>query len=54
LRQETQFKLQNKFLGPLTSNMNDSLTESTLHLPFSCMGPISTKVMFLILENTER
>jgi hypothetical protein len=34
--------------------MNDSLTEATLHLPFSCMGPFSTKVRFLILENTER
>jgi hypothetical protein len=34
--------------------VNDSLTEATLHVPFSCIGPFSTKVMFLILENTER
>jgi hypothetical protein len=38
LKQQTQFKLQNKVLAPLASNMNDSLTEATLHLPFNCMG----------------
>jgi hypothetical protein len=48
------FYTQNKVPGPLASNINDSLPEATLHLPFSCMGPFSTKVMFLILENTER
>jgi hypothetical protein len=53
-KQQTDIKLQNKVLGPLASNMNDSLTEATLHVPFSCIGPFSTKVMFLILENTER
>jgi hypothetical protein len=53
-KQETQIKVQNKVLGPLASDMNDSLTEATLHVPFSCKGPFSTKVMFLILENTER
>jgi hypothetical protein len=53
-KQQTQIKLQNKILGPLASNMNNSLTEATLHLPSSCIGPFSTKVMFLILENTER
>jgi hypothetical protein len=52
--QQTQIKLQNKVLGPLASNMNYSLTEATLRVPFSCIGPFSTKVMFLILENTER
>jgi hypothetical protein len=52
--QQTQMKPQNKALGPLASNMNDSLTEATLHLPFSCMGPFSTKVMFLFLEIPER
>jgi hypothetical protein len=53
-KQETQIKLQNKVLGPLASDMNDSLTEATLHLPFSGIVPFSTKVMFLILENIER
>jgi hypothetical protein len=53
-KQQTQIKLQNKVLGPLASNMNDSLTEATLHVPFSCIGPFSTKVMFLILKNIER
>jgi hypothetical protein len=53
-KQETQIKLQNKVLGPLASDMNDSLTEATLHLPFSCIVPFSTKVIFLILENIER
>jgi hypothetical protein len=53
-KQQTQIKLTNKVLGPLASNMNDSLTEATLHLPFSCMGPFSAKVVFLILEITER
>jgi hypothetical protein len=53
-KQQTQFQLQNKVLAPLASNMNDSLTEATLHLPFSCMGPFSAKVMFLILEITKR
>jgi hypothetical protein len=31
--------------------MNDSLTEATLHFPFSCMCPFSAKVMFLILKS---
>jgi hypothetical protein len=53
-KQETQIKLQNKVLGPLGSDMNDSLTEATLHLPFSCTVPFSTNLMFLILENIER
>jgi hypothetical protein len=53
-KQQTQIKLQNKVLGPFASNVNDSLTEATLPVPFSCIGPFSTKVMFLILENTER
>jgi hypothetical protein len=52
-KDQTQIQLQNKVLGPLASNINDSLTEATLHLPFSCMGPFSAKVMFLILEITE-
>jgi hypothetical protein len=50
-KQQTHKKLQNKVLGPLASNMNDSLTEATLHLPFSCMGPFSVKVRFLILKS---
>jgi hypothetical protein len=53
-KQQTQIKLTNKVLGPLVSNMNDSFTEATLHLPFSFMGPFSAKVVFLILEITER
>jgi hypothetical protein len=53
-KQQTQIKLQNKVLGPFASKVNDSLTEATLHVPFSCIGPFSTKVMFLILENIER
>jgi hypothetical protein len=53
-KQETQIKLQNNVLGPLASNMNDSLTEATLHVPFSCIGAFSTKVIFFFLENTER
>jgi hypothetical protein len=52
-KQQTQIKLQNKVLGTLASNINDSLTEAALHLPFSFMGSFSTKVMFLILENAE-
>jgi hypothetical protein len=51
-KQQTQIKLQNKVLDPLASNINDSITEATLNFPFSCMGPFSTKVTFLILENT--
>jgi hypothetical protein len=50
-KQETQIKLPNKVLGPLASNMNDSLIEATLHFPFSCMGTFSVKVMFLILKS---
>jgi hypothetical protein len=53
-KQQTQIKPQNKALGPLASNMNHSLTEATLQLPFSCMGQFSAKVVFLILEITER
>jgi hypothetical protein len=53
-KQQTQIKLPNKVLGPFASNVNDSVTEATLHVPFSCIGPFPTKVMFLILENTER
>jgi hypothetical protein len=53
-KQETQINLQNKVLGPLAFDMNDSLTEATLRLPFSCIGPFSTKVMFIILGNIER
>jgi hypothetical protein len=52
--QHTRIKPQNKALAPLASNMNDSLTKATLHLPFNCMGPLWTKVMFLTLEITER
>jgi hypothetical protein len=51
LTQQTQIKPQNKALGPLASNMNDSLTEATLHFAFSCMCPFSAKVMFLILKS---
>jgi hypothetical protein len=54
LKQQTQMKLQENLVGPLASNMNVSLTEDTLHLPFSCIWPFSIKVMFLILEITER
>jgi hypothetical protein len=54
LKQQTQIKLQHKVVGPLDSNMNVYLTEATLHLPLSCIWPFSTKVMFLILEITER
>jgi hypothetical protein len=51
LTQQTQIKPQNKALGPLASNMNDSLIEATLHFPFSCMGTFSVKVMFLSLKS---
>jgi hypothetical protein len=54
LKQQTQIKLQNKVLGPVASNMNASLTEATVQLPLSYILPFSTKVMFLIFENTER
>jgi hypothetical protein len=54
LRQQTQSQLQNTVLAPRPSNIIDSLTQATLHLPFSCMGPLWTKVMFLTLENTDR
>jgi hypothetical protein len=54
LKQQTQYKLQKKVLAPLASNIIVSLTLATLHRPFSCMGPLWTKVMFLTLENTER
>jgi hypothetical protein len=53
-KQQTQIKLKNKVLGPLPSNMIDSLIEATVPLLFSSIGPFSTKVMFLILANTER
>jgi hypothetical protein len=53
-KQQTQIKLQSKVLGPHASKMNDSLTEATLQLPFSCNRLLSSKIMFLILENTER
>jgi hypothetical protein len=49
--QQTQIKPQNKGLGPLASIMNHSLTEATLQLPFSCMVPFSSKVVFLILKS---
>jgi hypothetical protein len=53
-KQQIQIKLQNKVLGLLASDMDDSLTKAALQLPFSCIVPFSTKVMFLILENIER
>jgi hypothetical protein len=54
LKQQTQFKILNKMLGPLASNINDSLTQAILHLPFTCREPFWTKVMFVTHENTER
>jgi hypothetical protein len=54
LKQQTQFKILNKMLGPPASNINDSLTQAILHLPFTCRGPFWTKVMFVTHENTER
>jgi hypothetical protein len=54
LKQQIQIKLQNKVLGLLASDMDDSLTKAALQLPFSCIGPFATMVMFLIFENTER
>jgi hypothetical protein len=37
-KQQTQFKLQNKVLAALASNIIDSLTQATLHLLFSFEG----------------
>jgi hypothetical protein len=50
LKQQTQMKLQNKVLGPLAWNMNDSLTEATLQLPLSCILPFSTRWCFSLLK----
>jgi hypothetical protein len=54
LKQLTQFQLQNKVLAPPASNIFDSLKQATLFLPFNCKEKLWTKVMFLILENTDR
>jgi hypothetical protein len=45
-KQETEFTVLNKVLDPLPSNLNDSLTQAILHLPFTCMGWLGTKVIF--------
>jgi hypothetical protein len=37
-KEQTQFTIENKVLDPLVSNINDSLTQASLHLPFTCMG----------------
>jgi hypothetical protein len=37
-KEQTQFKMLNKVLDPLASNINDSLPQATLCLPFTCMG----------------
>jgi hypothetical protein len=52
-KQQTQFTMLNKVLDPFASNINDSLTLATLHLPFTRTGWVWTKVMFIIHENTE-
>jgi hypothetical protein len=44
----TQFKVPNKELDYLASNINDSGTQATL--PFTCMGRFCSKVMFLSHE----
>jgi hypothetical protein len=52
-KQQTQFTMLNKVLDPFASNINDSLTLATLHLPFTRTGWVWTKAMFVIHENTE-
>jgi hypothetical protein len=43
----------NKLLGPVASNIHDSLTRATRNLPFAWMGYFA-KVVFLTHENAER
>jgi hypothetical protein len=50
LKQKTQFKILNKEQDHFDFNINDSLTQDSLHLPFPCMGQFGTKVMFLSHE----
>jgi hypothetical protein len=37
-KQQIQFTILNKMLDPLGSNINDSISQATLHFPFTCMG----------------
>jgi hypothetical protein len=52
-KQLTQFTVLNKVLDPLASNINDSLTQATLHLTFTCMGVILNKGDVVTHENTD-
>jgi hypothetical protein len=52
-KQLTQFIMLNNMVDPLASNINDSLTRSTVLLAFTCMGHFGTKVMFHTHINTE-
>jgi hypothetical protein len=47
------FKILNKVLDALASNINDSLTRATVLL-HSLVGLFPTKLMFLTHENAER
>jgi hypothetical protein len=49
-----QFTMLKKVQGPLTCNLNASLTRAAVLLLFTWMGWFSTKLMLLIQENTER
>jgi hypothetical protein len=53
-KQQAQFTMLTMVLDPLASNINDSLTQTTLHLPFTSMGRFGPKVIFLLYENSER
>jgi hypothetical protein len=52
-QKETQFSKGNNVLHLLASNINSFLARYTVILPFTCIGLLCTKVMFLTLENPE-
>jgi hypothetical protein len=51
--QLTQFTMLNKVVDPFLSNINDSLSNSTVLLPIPFRGLYCTKVVFLTHEHTE-
>jgi hypothetical protein len=53
-KEQTEFTIQPNLLDPHVSNIKDSITRAAVFLPFTCMSWFCTKMMFLILGNTER
>ena len=52
-KQQTEFPILTKLVGPLLSNIKDSLTKSAVSLPLTVMRSIRPTFMFLTPENAD-